>query len=38
MAITVSEPSHNDPDWEDLPGKYLRSGGGGSAYEDLIYI
>lgn len=37
MAITVSEPSHNDPDWEDLPGKYLRSGGGGRAYEDLIY-
>lgn len=37
MAIRVSEPSHNDPDWEDLPGKYLRSGGGGRAYEDLIY-
>jgi hypothetical protein len=37
MAIQVSEPSYNDPDWEDLPGKYLSSGGSGRAYEDLIH-
>ena len=37
MAIRVSEPSYNDPDWEDLPGKYLSSGGGGRAYEDFIH-
>ena len=37
MAIQVSEPSYNDPDWEDLPGKYLSSGGSGRIYEDLIH-
>ena len=37
MAIQVSEPSYNDPAWEDLPGKYLSSGGSGRAYEDLIH-
>lgn len=36
MAVIVSEPT-GDPDWEDLPGKYLKSGGMGRAYEDAVY-